>query len=62
MDHHGLQHRFAALTTAHLADACVRAGVPVRCAPAQLGAGILTALVGTPYFVWLLLRSPQTSR
>ncbi len=28
-------------------------------APAQLGAGILTALVGTPYFVWLLLRTPQ---
>ncbi|WP_022902876.1 iron ABC transporter permease [Curtobacterium sp. B8] len=28
-------------------------------APAQLGAGILTALVGTPYFVWLLLRSPR---
>ncbi|MEO3777567.1 RraA family protein [Micromonospora sp. B11E3] len=26
--------RFAALTTAHLADACVRAGVTVRCAPA----------------------------
>jgi regulator of RNase E activity RraA len=28
--------RFAALTTPHLADACVRAGVPVRCAPAEL--------------------------
>ncbi|SCG37311.1 RraA family protein [Micromonospora humi] len=26
--------RFAALTTAHVADACLRAGVPVRCAPA----------------------------
>lgn len=30
-------------------------------APAQLGAGILTALVGTPYFVWLLLRTPRSS-
>ncbi|MEV0645961.1 RraA family protein [Phytomonospora sp. NPDC050363] len=29
-----LSHRFAALTTAHVADACVRASVPVRCAPA----------------------------
>ncbi|WP_259362905.1 iron ABC transporter permease [Curtobacterium sp. ME12] len=31
-------------------------------APAQLGAGILTALVGTPYFVWLLLRTPGGAR
>jgi ferric hydroxamate transport system permease protein len=31
-------------------------------APAQLGAGILTALVGTPYFIWLLLRTPRTAR
>jgi regulator of RNase E activity RraA len=38
MDHHTLQHRFAALTTAHLADACIRARVPVRCAPALLHA------------------------
>jgi 4-hydroxy-4-methyl-2-oxoglutarate aldolase len=29
-----LRGRFAALTTAHVADACLRAGVPVRCAPA----------------------------
>jgi len=29
-----LAERFATLTTAHLADACVRDGVPVRCAPA----------------------------
>jgi regulator of RNase E activity RraA len=28
--------RFARLTTPHLADACVRLGVPVRCAPAEL--------------------------
>ncbi|WFR67812.1 iron chelate uptake ABC transporter family permease subunit [Curtobacterium flaccumfaciens] len=28
-------------------------------APAQLGAGILTAVVGTPYFIWLLLRVPR---
>jgi regulator of RNase E activity RraA len=38
MDHQILQHRFAALTTAHLADACIRARVPVRCAPALLHA------------------------
>ncbi|OUD81478.1 putative siderophore transport system permease protein YfhA [Clavibacter michiganensis subsp. michiganensis] len=25
-------------------------------APGQLGAGLVTALVGTPYFVWLLWR------
>ncbi|MFK0249011.1 RraA family protein [Amycolatopsis azurea] len=29
-----LRQRFALLTTAHLTDGCVRAGVPVRCAPA----------------------------
>ena len=38
MDHQMLQHRFAALTTAHLADACIRARVPVRCASALLRA------------------------
>jgi regulator of RNase E activity RraA len=32
VDHRGMQHRFATLTTAHLADACIRARVPVRCA------------------------------
>ncbi|MBX3098215.1 MAG: RraA family protein [Salinibacterium sp.] len=31
-----LTERFAALTTPHLADACMRVGVPVRCAPAEL--------------------------
>jgi len=36
MDHHELQQRFATLTTAHLADACIRAQLPVRCAPALL--------------------------
>ncbi len=36
MDHQMLQQRFAGLTTAHLADACLRADVPVRCAPALL--------------------------
>ncbi|MCO1574477.1 RraA family protein [Crossiella sp. SN42] len=36
MDTHELVRRFATLTTAHLADACVRAGVPVRCAPAPM--------------------------
>lgn len=30
--------RFAGLTTAHVADGCIRAGVPVRCAPAGLRA------------------------
>jgi 4-hydroxy-4-methyl-2-oxoglutarate aldolase len=34
MDHQELQQRFAALTTPHLADACIRARLPVRCAPA----------------------------
>jgi regulator of RNase E activity RraA len=38
MDHRALEHRFATLTTAHLADACMRAQVPVRCAPALLRA------------------------
>jgi hypothetical protein len=33
MDHQ-MRHRFAALTTAHVADACIRARVPVRCASA----------------------------
>ncbi|GGL02308.1 demethylmenaquinone methyltransferase [Sphaerisporangium melleum] len=36
MDHGKLRARFATLTTAYLADACIRAGVPVRCAPAGL--------------------------
>jgi regulator of RNase E activity RraA len=38
VDHHALQHRFATLTTAHLADACIRARVPVRCASALMRA------------------------
>jgi regulator of RNase E activity RraA len=33
-----LCQRFEQLTTAHLADACVRAAIPVRCAPALLQA------------------------
>ncbi len=33
-----LSQQFAQLTTAHLADACLRAAVPVRCAPAPLQA------------------------
>lgn len=36
MDHQELTRRFATLTTAHLADGCLRAGVPVRCAPPGL--------------------------
>jgi len=30
-------------------------------APAQIPAGLLTALIGTPYFVWLLWRSRMTT-
>lgn len=40
MDHQELRRRFATLTTAHLADACLRAQVPVRCAPARLRAAV----------------------
>ena len=36
MDPKEVTERFAGLTTAHLADGCVRAGVEVRCAPAGL--------------------------
>jgi regulator of RNase E activity RraA len=38
MDQQELRRRFATLTTAHLADACIRARIPVRCAPAPLRA------------------------
>jgi regulator of RNase E activity RraA len=38
MDHQELRRRFATLTTAHLADACMRARIPVRCAPVLLHA------------------------
>ena len=38
MDDQELRRRFAALTTAHLADACIRAQLPVRCAPARVQA------------------------
>jgi regulator of RNase E activity RraA len=38
MDDRELRQRFAALTTAHLADACIRAQLPVRCAPARVHA------------------------
>lgn len=38
MDHEEIRQRFEALTTAHLADACIRAQVPVRCGPARLHA------------------------
>ncbi|MFU8854187.1 RraA family protein [Micromonospora sp. SL1-18] len=37
IDPGSLRRRFAALTTAHVADACLRAGVPVRCAPPGMG-------------------------
>jgi regulator of RNase E activity RraA len=38
MDHAELQQRFSTLTTAHVADACIRAQVAVRCAPPALQA------------------------
>jgi regulator of RNase E activity RraA len=38
MDQQELRRRFATLTTAHLADACLRAQIPVRCAPPLLHA------------------------
>ncbi len=38
MDNAELRHRFATLTTAHLADGCVRAGLEVRCAPSGIQA------------------------
>jgi regulator of RNase E activity RraA len=38
MDPRALEERFAALTTAHVADGCLRADVPVRCAPPGLQA------------------------
>jgi len=38
MDHRETRRRFATLTTAHLADACIRAQIPVRCGPALLQA------------------------
>nr|CAG38694.1 transport protein [Streptomyces lividus] len=31
-------------------------------APAQLGAGLLTAVIGTPYFLWLLVRTRGATR
>ncbi|MFD7662078.1 RraA family protein [Streptomyces sp. NPDC059788] len=38
MEHEELLRRFATLTTAHLADACLRTRTPVRCAPPPLRA------------------------
>jgi regulator of RNase E activity RraA len=38
MDHAELAQRFSTLTTAHVADACIRAQVAVRCAPSALQA------------------------
>jgi regulator of RNase E activity RraA len=40
MDHAELQQRFSKLTTAHVADACIRAQVAVRCAPSGLQAAL----------------------
>lgn len=38
MEHHEIEGRFAGLSTPNLADACVRAGVEVRCGPHDLRA------------------------
>ncbi|WP_158880306.1 RraA family protein [Amycolatopsis anabasis] len=38
MENEELRRRFAGLTTAHVADACLRARIPVRCAPALVRA------------------------
>ena len=38
MDHEEIRRRFEALTTAHVADACIRAQAPVRCGPPLLRA------------------------
>ena len=38
MDATELERRFASLTTAHIADGVLRAGLPVRCAPAGIQA------------------------
>ncbi|MFE9425085.1 RraA family protein [Kitasatospora sp. NPDC006697] len=40
MDQQKVRERFASLSTAHLADACIRAGVAVRCAPAGVQARV----------------------
>jgi regulator of RNase E activity RraA len=40
MNHEQLRQRFASLTTAHIADACIRAQIPVRCAPSPMRAVI----------------------
>jgi regulator of RNase E activity RraA len=46
MDHEELRQRFDGLTTAHLADACVRAQLPVRCGPAQLRGAVPGSRLG----------------
>lgn len=46
MDQRETQQRFANLTTAHLADACIRAKIPVRCGPAALQAVIPGSRLG----------------
>ncbi|MBV8523162.1 MAG: RraA family protein, partial [Acetobacteraceae bacterium] len=47
MDDQEYRNRFAALTTAYIADACIRAKIPLRCAPAGLQAlAPATRLIG----------------
>lgn len=43
MDHDELRRAFATVTTDHLADACVRAEVPLRCAPPPMRAVVAGA-------------------
>jgi hypothetical protein len=67
MDHLELRERFATLTTAHLADACIRAQIPVRCAPALLravirgsrllGARLLLDMSAVSMFSWRRLKT-----
>jgi regulator of RNase E activity RraA len=46
MDNNEIIERFTALTTAHLADGCIRAGVAVRCAPVLVQAVIPGSTLG----------------
>jgi iron complex transport system permease protein len=52
----GAQHRRVLAVAALLVSVADTLGRTVI-APGQLPAGLLAALVGTPYFVWLLWRS-----
>jgi iron complex transport system permease protein len=56
----GGQHRRVLLVAPLLGAVLVGAADTIGrtvIAPAQVPAGLITALVGTPYFIWLLWRS-----